>query len=40
MDLNETDEDALGAVFDQFEESDDVQHIFTNARGYEDNSSE
>ena len=35
MDLSETDEAALGNLFTQLEENDDVQNTFTNARGYE-----
>lgn len=36
MDLSEEDEEALGKIFDQLDEHDDVQRVFTNARGYED----
>lgn len=35
MDLSEEDEAALGTIFDQLDENDDVQRVFTNARGYE-----
>ena len=35
IDLSETDETALGGIFDQLDENDDVQRVFTNARGYE-----
>lgn len=40
MDLSETDEEALGKIFDQIDENDDVQRVFTNARGYESNESD
>ena len=40
MDLSEADESALGTIFDQLDENDDVQRVFTNARGYESNESE
>ncbi len=40
MDLSEEDEEALGKIFDQIEENDDVQRVFTNARGYETNDSD
>lgn len=40
MDLSEEDEEALGKIFDQLDENDDVQRIFTNARGYENNDSD
>lgn len=40
MDLSEADEEALGALFEQFDEHEDVQRIFTNARGYESSESE
>ena len=35
MDLSEADEEALGKIFDLLDENDDVQRVFTNARGYE-----
>lgn len=35
MELSETDEAALGELFEKFDEHDDVQQVFTNARGYE-----
>ncbi|HEX5774717.1 MAG TPA: YebC/PmpR family DNA-binding transcriptional regulator [Candidatus Paceibacterota bacterium] len=38
MDLSEEDEAALGAIFDQLDEHDDIQRVFTNARGYESSS--
>lgn len=40
MDLSEEDEEALGRIFDLFDEHDDVQRVFTNARGYESSESE
>ncbi len=40
MDLSEADEEALGKIFDLIEENDDVQRVFTNARGYESNESD
>jgi len=40
MDLSEEDEEALGKIFDQLDENDDVQRVFTNARGYESNDSD
>ncbi|MEK7099582.1 MAG: YebC/PmpR family DNA-binding transcriptional regulator, partial [Patescibacteria group bacterium] len=40
MDVSESDESALGALFEQFDEHEDVQRIFTNARGYESSSDE
>lgn len=40
MDLSEADEEALGKLFDQFDEHDDVQRVFTNARGYESSESD
>lgn len=40
MDLLEEDEEALGKLFDQFDEHDDVQRVFTNARGYESSESD
>ncbi len=40
MDLSEEDEEALGKIFDQLDENDDVQRVFTNARGYENNDSD
>jgi YebC/PmpR family DNA-binding regulatory protein len=40
MDLSEADEAALGSLFEQFEEHEDVQRVFTNARGYESSESE
>lgn len=35
MDLSEEDETALSSIFDQLDDHDDVQRVFTNARGYE-----
>lgn len=35
MDVSESDEENLGKLFDLFDEHDDVQRVFTNARGYE-----
>ena len=35
MDLSETDEEALGKLLDLFDEHEDVQQVYTNARGYE-----
>ncbi len=35
MDLSEADEEALGKIFEQLDEHEDVQRVFTNARGYE-----
>jgi YebC/PmpR family DNA-binding regulatory protein len=35
MDIGETDEDALQKLLEQFDELDDTQALFTNARGYE-----
>jgi len=35
MDLSEEDEGALGALLDLFDEHEDVQQVYTNARGYE-----
>lgn len=40
MDLSEADEDSLGKIFDQIDENDDIQRVYTNARGYEDNESD
>lgn len=40
MDLSEEDEEALGKIFEQLDENDDVQRVFTNARGYENASGE
>lgn len=40
MDLSESDEEALGKIFDLIDENDDVQRVFTNARGYESNESD
>lgn len=40
MDLSDTDEESLGKLFDLFDEHDDVQRVFTNARGYESSESE
>lgn len=40
MDLSETDEESLGKIFDLIDENDDVQRVFTNARGYESNESD
>ncbi|MBU1292464.1 YebC/PmpR family DNA-binding transcriptional regulator [Patescibacteria group bacterium] len=38
MDLSEEDEESLTKIFDQLDEQEDVQRIFTNARGYENTS--
>jgi YebC/PmpR family DNA-binding regulatory protein len=35
MDMNEADEEQLGRILELLDEHDDVQEIFTNARGYE-----
>ncbi|MCX6787416.1 MAG: YebC/PmpR family DNA-binding transcriptional regulator [Candidatus Kaiserbacteria bacterium] len=35
IELSDTDEERLGAVLEALDEHDDVQEIFTNARGYE-----
>ena len=35
MDLSSEDEDALTRLLEQFDELDDTQSIYTNARGYE-----
>jgi YebC/PmpR family DNA-binding regulatory protein len=40
MDLSDSDEEALGKIFDQIDENDDIQRVYTNARGYEDNESD
>ncbi|HRH55365.1 MAG TPA: YebC/PmpR family DNA-binding transcriptional regulator [Candidatus Paceibacterota bacterium] len=40
MDLSESDEEALGRIFEQLDEHDDVQRFFTNARGYETSESD
>ena len=40
MDLSESDEESLGKIFDQIDENDDIQRVYTNARGYEDNESD
>jgi YebC/PmpR family DNA-binding regulatory protein len=40
MDLSEVDEESLGKIFDLIDENDDVQRVFTNARGYESNESD
>ncbi len=40
MDLSEDDEESLGKLFDLFDEHDDVQRVFTNARGYESSESD
>lgn len=40
MDLADADEEALGKIFDQLDENDDVQRVFTNARGYESSESD
>ncbi|MEK7511284.1 MAG: YebC/PmpR family DNA-binding transcriptional regulator [Patescibacteria group bacterium] len=34
-DLSEADEEALGKLLDLFDEHEDVQQVYTNARGYE-----
>lgn len=38
MELSEEDEEALVKIFDQLDEQEDVQRVFTNARGYENTS--
>jgi|SRR3989344_1179301 len=35
MDLSEADEEGLGKLLDLFDEHEDVQQVYTNARGYE-----
>lgn len=40
MDISEEDEEALTKLLEQFDELDDVQAIYTNARGYESTSEE
>ena len=40
MDLSPEDEEALGKLFGLFDEHDDVQRVFTNARGYESSEAE
>lgn len=40
MELSESDEESLGKLFDLFDEHDDVQRVFTNARGYESSEGE
>ncbi|MES2668457.1 MAG: YebC/PmpR family DNA-binding transcriptional regulator [Patescibacteria group bacterium] len=40
MDLSPEDEEALGKIFDLIDENDDIQRVYTNARGYEDNESD
>ncbi|MDB5264965.1 MAG: YebC/PmpR family DNA-binding regulatory protein [Parcubacteria group bacterium] len=35
MDLSPEDEASLGNIFDLLDDNDDVQRVFTNARGYE-----
>ncbi|MES2994486.1 MAG: YebC/PmpR family DNA-binding transcriptional regulator [Patescibacteria group bacterium] len=35
MDLSETDETALGAILELFDDHEDVQQVYTNARGFE-----
>lgn len=35
MDLTEEDEDSLGKLLELFDEHEDVQQVYTNARGYE-----
>lgn len=35
MDINEVDEDSLVKLLEQFDDLDDVQAVYTNARGYE-----
>lgn len=35
MDLNEEDETKLGSLLDLFDEHEDVQQLYTNARGFE-----
>lgn len=35
MDVSETDETELARMLDQFDEHEDVQQVYTNARGYE-----
>lgn len=40
MDLNEADEEHLQKLLDALDEHEDVQQVFTNARGYESSSNE
>lgn len=40
IDLSETDEGELEKLYGVFDEHDDVQRVFTNARGYESSESE
>ena len=40
MDLSENDEEKLGTILDAFDEHEDVQRAFTNARGYESTEAE
>lgn len=40
MELSETDEGTLGKMFDLFDEHEDVQRVFTNAKGYESSEAE
>lgn len=40
IDLSENDEESLCKIFDLIDENDDVQRVFTNARGYESNESD
>jgi YebC/PmpR family DNA-binding regulatory protein len=40
MDLSEMDDGALGTLFEQLDDNDDVQRFFTNARGYETSESD
>jgi len=35
VDLSESDEEKLGTILDALDEHEDVQRVFTNARGYE-----
>ena len=35
MDLSETDEGSLGALLELFDDHEDVQQVYTNARGFE-----
>ncbi len=40
VELSESDEEALGKIFDLIDENDDIQRVYTNARGYENNESD
>lgn len=40
MDVSTNDEESIGTLFELFDEHDDVQRIYTNARGYESSESD